>query len=134
MVTEKQAERLAGYREDFIKANSDSTKFAGPFTAGDTIKYPTYAKTLQKIMEEGRDGFYKGEVAEKLANFVQENGGLITVEDLEKYEAVWRDPIVFNYKDIKVISMSPPSSGEPTPIAITIWATPILWISLTICY
>ncbi|MHA7862998.1 gamma-glutamyltransferase [Flagellimonas marinaquae] len=114
VVTEKQAERLAGYREDFIKANSDSTKFAGPFTAGDTIKYPTYAKTLQKIMEEGRDGFYKGEVAEKLANFVQENGGLITVEDLEKYEAVWRDPIVFNYKDIKVISMSPPSSGGVT--------------------
>ncbi|MFN3137206.1 MAG: gamma-glutamyltransferase [Allomuricauda sp.] len=114
VVTEKQAERLAGYREDFIKANSDSTKFAGPFTAGDTIKYPTYAKTLQKIMEEGRDGFYKGEVAEKLANFVQENGGLITTEDLEKYEAVWRDPIVFNYKDIKVISMSPPSSGGVT--------------------
>jgi len=114
VVTEKQAERLAGYREDFIKANSDSTKFAGPFTAGDTIKYPTYAKTLQKIMEEGRDGFYKGEVAEKLANFVQENGGLITVEDLEKYEAVWRDPIVFNYKDIKVVSMSPPSSGGVT--------------------
>ena len=114
VVTEKQAERLAGYREDFIKANSDSTKFAGPFTAGDTIKYPTYAKTLQKIMEEGRDGFYKGEVAQKLANFVQENGGLITTEDLEKYEAVWRDPIVFNYKDIKVISMSPPSSGGVT--------------------
>ncbi|WP_421807189.1 gamma-glutamyltransferase [Flagellimonas sp.] len=114
VVTEKQAERLAGYREDFIKANSDSTKFAGPFTEGDTIKYPTYAKTLQKIMEEGRDGFYKGEVAQKLANFVQENGGLITTEDLEKYEAVWRDPIVFNYKDIKVISMSPPSSGGVT--------------------
>ena len=114
VVTEKQAERLAGYREDFIKANSDSTKFAGPFTAGDTIKYPTYAKTLQKIMEEGRDGFYKGEVAQKLADFVQENGGLITTEDLEKYEAVWRDPIVFNYKDIKVISMSPPSSGGVT--------------------
>lgn len=114
VVTEKQAERLAGYREDFIKANSDSTKFAGPFTAGDTIKYPTYAKTLQKIMEEGRDGFYKGEVAQKLANFVQKNGGLITTEDLEKYEAVWRDPIVFNYKDIKVISMSPPSSGGVT--------------------
>lgn len=114
VVTQKQAERLAGYREDFIKANSDTTKFAGPFTAGDTIKYPTYAKTLQKIMEEGRDGFYKGEVAQKLASFVQENGGLITTEDLEKYEAVWRDPIVFNYKDIKVISMSPPSSGGVT--------------------
>lgn len=114
VVTEKQAKRLKGYRERFIEANGDSTKFAGPFVAGDTIKHPAYAKTLQKIMEEGRDGFYKGEVAQKLAAFVQENGGLITEEDLEKYEPVWRDPIVFDYKDIKVISMSPPSSGGVT--------------------
>jgi len=114
VVTEKQAKRLEGYREQFIEANGDSTKFAGPFEAGDTIKYAAYAKTLQKIMEEGRNGFYKGEVAQKLAAFVQENGGLITTEDLEKYEAVWRDPVVFDYKDIKVISMSPPSSGGVT--------------------
>lgn len=114
VVTKKQADRLAGYREDFIEANGDSTKFAGPFVAGDTIKYLAYTKTLQKIMEEGRDGFYKGEVAQKLAAFVQKNGGLITEEDLEKYEAVWRDPIVFDYKDIKIISMSPPSSGGVT--------------------
>ncbi|WP_375324548.1 gamma-glutamyltransferase [Flagellimonas sp. GZD32] len=114
VVTEKQAGRLERTRERFIEANGDSTKFATPFKAGDTIKYPNYAKTLQKIMEQGRDGFYKGEVAQKLAAFVQEKGGLITEEDLEKYEAVWRDPIVFNYKDIKVISMSPPSSGGVT--------------------
>ncbi|SDQ73303.1 gamma-glutamyltransferase [Flagellimonas zhangzhouensis] len=114
VVTEKQAGRLERTRERFIEANGDSTKFATPFKAGDTIKYPNYANTLQKIMEEGRDGFYKGEVAQKLAAFVQEKGGLITEEDLEKYEAVWRDPIVFNYKDIKVISMSPPSSGGVT--------------------
>lgn len=114
VVTEKQANRLKGYRERFIEANGDSTKFAGPFAAGDTIKYPNYAKTLQKIIEKGRDGFYKGEVAQKLAAFVQENGGLITEEDLEKYEPVWRDPIVFDYKDVKIISMSPPSSGGVT--------------------
>ncbi|WP_293295161.1 gamma-glutamyltransferase [Allomuricauda sp.] len=114
VVTDKQARRLEGYREQFIKANGDSSKFASPFVAGDTIKYPAYAKTLQKIMEEGRDGFYKGEVAQKLAAFVQENGGLITEEDLAKYEAVWRDPIVFDYKGVKIISMSPPSSGGVT--------------------
>lgn len=114
VVTEKQAKRLEGYRNQFIEANGDSTKFAKPFKAGDTIKYPAYAKTLQKILEEGRDGFYKGEVAQKLAAFVQENGGLITEEDLARYEAVWRDPIVFDYKDIKIISMSPPSSGGVT--------------------
>ncbi|MDC6386335.1 gamma-glutamyltransferase [Flagellimonas taeanensis] len=114
IVTEKQAKRLEGYRESFIKANGDSTKFAGPFKAGDTIKYPELAQTLEIIMEKGKDGFYKGEVAQKLAAFVQENGGYITEEDLSRYEAKWRNPIEFDYKDLHVISMSPPSSGGVT--------------------
>lgn len=114
VVTEMQAKRLEGYRESFIKANGDSTKFAGPFKAGDTIKYPELAQTLEIIMEKGKDGFYKGEVAQKLAAFVQENGGYITEEDLSRYEAMWRDPIEFDYKDLHVISMSPPSSGGVT--------------------
>ncbi len=114
IVTEKQAKQLEGYRESFIKANGDSTKFAGPFKAGDTIKYPELAQTLEIIMEKGKDGFYKGEVAQKLAAFVQENGGYITEEDLSRYEAKWRNPIEFDYKDLHVISMSPPSSGGVT--------------------
>ncbi|KAB5491794.1 MULTISPECIES: gamma-glutamyltransferase [Flagellimonas] len=114
VVTEMQAKRLEGYRESFIKANRDSTKFAGPFKAGDTIKYPELAQTLEIIMEKGKDGFYKGEVAQKLAAFVQENGGYITEEDLSRYEAKWRDPIEFDYKELHVISMSPPSSGGVT--------------------
>ncbi|MDT0539815.1 MULTISPECIES: gamma-glutamyltransferase [Croceitalea] len=114
VVTEKQAKRLEGYKERFIEVNGDSTKFAQGFKAGDTIKYPQLAKTLTKIMNEGRDGFYKGETARKLASFIQENGGFITEEDLEKYEAKWRYPVTFNYKDLKIISMSPPSSGGVT--------------------
>ena len=114
IVTEKQAERLENYKEQFIKVNNDSTKFAQNFKAGDTIKYPELAKTLTKIMNEGHDGFYRGEVAEKLAAFIQKNGGYITEEDLEKYEAKWRYPVTFNYKDLKIISMSPPSSGGVT--------------------
>lgn len=114
VVTENQAERLAYYRAVFIEVNSDSTKFATIYETGDTIKYPALAKTLKIIMEKGRDGFYKGEVAEKIARHIQKKGGYITLEDLEKYEAQWRQPIVFNYKDLKVISMSPPSSGGVT--------------------
>ncbi|TAI48912.1 gamma-glutamyltransferase [Flagellimonas allohymeniacidonis] len=114
IVTEKQEKRLENYKERFVKVNGDSTKFASNFKAGDTIKYPELAATLQKIMEQGRDGFYKGEVAQKLADFIQEKGGFITEEDLERYEAKWRQPVVFNYKDIKIISMSPPSSGGVT--------------------
>ncbi|WP_420399809.1 gamma-glutamyltransferase [Flagellimonas sp.] len=114
VVTEKQAKRIGRYREKFMQVNGDSTKFAQKFQPGDTIKYPELAKTLTIIMENGKDGFYKGEVAEKLAGFIQEKGGFITVEDLGKYEAKWRDPVVFDYKDLRMISMSPPSSGGVT--------------------
>ncbi len=111
VVTKKQEERLDHFRELFIQVNSDSTFFARSFKEGDTIKYPALAKTLQKVSEKGKDGFYKGEVAQKLAQFIQSKGGFVSVEDLARYEAKWRSPIVFNYKDLKIISMSPPSSG-----------------------
>ncbi|KAB7530815.1 gamma-glutamyltransferase [Flagellimonas olearia] len=114
VVTAKQAKRLEGYKERFIEVNGDSTKFAANFKEGDTIKYPELANTLKKILDKGKDGFYKGEVAQKLAAFVQEKGGYMTEEDLARYEAKWRDPIVFNYKDLRIISMSPPSSGGVT--------------------
>ncbi|SNZ00064.1 gamma-glutamyltransferase [Flagellimonas pacifica] len=114
IVTEKQAKRLESYRERIVSVNGDSTKFANVYKAGDTIKYPALAKTLEKILEKGRDGFYTGEVAKKLATFIQEKGGFVTEEDLTKYEAKWRQPIVFKYKDLSIISMSPPSSGGAT--------------------
>ena len=69
---------------------------------------------MRRIAENGRDGFYKGQTAQKLAAFIQEKGGYVTEEDLEKYEAVWRQPVIFDYKDIRIISMSPPSSGSIT--------------------
>ncbi|WP_181938041.1 MULTISPECIES: gamma-glutamyltransferase [unclassified Arenibacter] len=111
VVTKKQALRLEHYRDIFMEVNSDSTFFATVYKLGDSIKYPALAKTLQKISEKGKDGFYKGEVAEKLANFIQSKGGYITMEDLGKYEAKWRSPFTFDYKDLKIISMGPPSSG-----------------------
>ena len=114
VVTEKQAKRLESYRGRFVEVNGDSTKFAQNFQPGDTIKYPALAKTLTIVKEKGKDGFYKGEVAQKLAALIQQEGGFITEEDLAKYEAKWRYPIVFNYKDLKIISMSPPSSGGVT--------------------
>ena len=114
VVTEKQAKRLESYKERFIQVNGDSTKFAANFKSGDTIKYPALAQTLGRILEEGKDGFYKGEVAQKLAAFIQEKGGFVSEEDLAKYEAKWREPVVFDYKDLHIISMSPPSSGGVT--------------------
>lgn len=114
VVTRKQEERLESYRKVIIEVNSDSTLFAKVYKEGDTVKYPALAKTLKKIAKEGRDGFYKGETANTLAEFIQGKGGFVTEEDLASYEAQWRQPIVFKYKDIKIISMSPPSSGGVT--------------------
>ncbi len=111
VVTENQAKRLENNRDIFMEVNSDTTFFATVYKTGDTIKYPALANTLQKISDQGKDGFYKGEVAEKLASFIQAKGGYLTIEDLEKYDAKWRSPITFHYKDLKIISMSPPSSG-----------------------
>ena len=111
VVTKKQEDRIARYQEYFPKANKDSILFDKPWRENDTIKYPKLANTLERIMKNGRDEFYKGETAKKLAAFMQDNGGIITEEDLAKYEAKWRTPVSFEYDELRVISMAPPSSG-----------------------
>ncbi len=110
-VTEKQEKRIAAKQEDFSKANKDSIIFMKAWKQGDTIRYPALAKTLERILENGRDEFYKGETAKTLAKFIQDNGGIVTEEDLAKYQVRWRDPVTFTYDDLRIISMSPPSSG-----------------------
>jgi gamma-glutamyltranspeptidase/glutathione hydrolase len=114
VVTENQEKRLANSRPDIIKVSGENTLFAKEFKQGDTIKYPALAETLKRIAKNGGDEFYKGETAKKLSAFIQEKGGILTMEDLAQYEAKWRDPIAFDYRDIKVISMAPPSSGGIT--------------------
>ena len=114
VVTAKQAERLAAYKSVILEVNGGTSSFPTSCVAGDTIKYTVLANTLRKIAIEGRDGFYKGETAKILAGFIQSKGGFVTEEDLANYEAVWRQPISFDYKDLRIISMSPPSSGGVT--------------------
>jgi gamma-glutamyltranspeptidase/glutathione hydrolase len=111
IVTEKQEQRIKKYQPLFLKANKDSIFLDKPWKVNDTIKYPVLAKTLERILKHGRHEFYKGETAKILAKFIQDNGGIITEEDLAKYKAKWRTPVIFNYDDLKIISMSPPSSG-----------------------
>ncbi|MDC1007610.1 gamma-glutamyltransferase [Gammaproteobacteria bacterium] len=69
------------------------------------------AKTLKLIAQYGRDGFYLGSVAEKIHTQMQLNGGLITKDDLENYQPVWRIPLKSTYRDTEIITMGPPSSG-----------------------
>jgi gamma-glutamyltranspeptidase/glutathione hydrolase len=111
VVTEFQAKSLADYRDTFIKTNGPNSLFSQEYKVGDTIKYPALAYTLQRVSDNGRDEFYKGETTQKLITFLKNKGGNMTVKDLNLYEAKWRDPITFKYKDLKITSMSPPSSG-----------------------
>ena len=111
IVTENQKNRINENRKYFQLANKSKILFDNDFKTNDTIKYPNLASTLEKIMINGRDEFYKGKTAKKLVEFIQNNGGIISMQDLEAYEPVWRDPIIFNYEGLKIISMSPPSSG-----------------------
>jgi len=111
VVTQKQEKRLQAYHDAIVKINGPNTLLAGNFKENDTIKYPALANTLKRIAKNGRNEFYKGETAKILVNYLQKKGGIITLKDLEKYEAKWRKPLQFTYKDLKITSMAPPSSG-----------------------
>ena len=111
IVTKKQEKSLNEYRESIIKANGKNTKFATVFKENDTIKYPALAETLKRIAQNGKEEFYTGETANTLIGYFKKIGAIITKEDLAQYEAKWRKTIEFGYKDLKIISMAPPSSG-----------------------
>jgi gamma-glutamyltranspeptidase/glutathione hydrolase len=73
-----------------------------------------YPQTLEAIAAGGRNAFYRGQIADLIVEEMREGDGLITHEDLSRYQAVWRDPIVFEYRGNTLISMPPPSSGGIT--------------------
>jgi len=114
VVTAKQEKQLQTHHADILRISVSATLLSQSYKVGDTIKYPALAETLFRIMKNGKEEFYKGETAQKMVAFIQKNGGIISLDDLSKYEAKWRTPITFTYKDLKVISMSPPSSGGIT--------------------
>jgi gamma-glutamyltranspeptidase / glutathione hydrolase len=114
IITTKQLKQITNNREEISKVSGSKTIYSKELKVGDSIKYAAMAATLQRIMQNGKDEFYKGETAEKMVAFLKSKGGIISMEDLAKYEAKWREPIRFKYKNLDVISMSPPSSGGIT--------------------
>ena len=110
-VTKKQAISLNSSSKAFEKANSYKTDFQKEWKEGDLLKQEALAQTLERIRDFGKDGFYKGKTADLLVNYITELGGIITHEDLEKYTAIWRNPITFQYKDYQITSMTLPASG-----------------------
>src|SRR5258707_178008 len=87
------------------------SKNGTPYAAGDVLKQPDLARTLERIAAEGPAGFYEGETARLLENEMLSHGGLITRDDLKNYVPKKRAPIVGQYRGVDVISMPPSSSG-----------------------
>ena len=110
-MTEKQEKSFNSKIEDFISVNGPETFYAQGFKSGDRVKNIALASTLKRIAKFGKSGFYEGETANDLVNRVKETGGIISHDDLLAYKPVWRDPINFQYKDLNIFAMGPPSSG-----------------------
>lgn len=112
-ITKIEAERLNTYQEHFLAYNTSPNPFAVKknWKAGHRLTQPDLAATLERIRDHGPDGFYKGETARLILEEMKHGGGIITQEDLDQYEALWREPVVGPYKNFRIISMPPPSSG-----------------------
>lgn len=93
------------FMKDYFKNNDELVQF------GEIWKQPELAQTLKAIRDKGQDGFYQGKVGQEIVDFMKENGGIISQEDLDTYEAVERAPVKGTYKDYDIYSMPPPSSG-----------------------
>ena len=78
---------------------------------GDVIRQPDLSATLKTIAEDGGESFYRGRIAAAIVNTVQSSGGVITRDDLKNYKPVWREPLIGSYRERRVITMPPPSSG-----------------------
>jgi gamma-glutamyltranspeptidase/glutathione hydrolase len=87
------------------------SKNGSPWEEGEVMRLPDLASTLARIQQNGRDGFYRGETARLVAEEMKRGGGIITEQDLERYQAKERRPVVGTYRGYEVISMPPPSSG-----------------------
>lgn len=112
-LTVKAAQHLNSKRELILRKSTRPTVYAPDtaFSAGDTLRIPNLALVLAEIQEKGPEGFYQGWVADSIVAEMERGGGIITHEDLENYEAKWREPLVGQYLDLEVISMPPASSG-----------------------
>jgi gamma-glutamyltranspeptidase/glutathione hydrolase len=116
----QRARWLAGNGGTFARFPSSAAVFlradGRPWQAGDTLHQPDLARTLSLIADSGADVFYRGSVAAQIATQVQLGGGLISREDLARYQALWRAPLEATYRGWHVITMPPVSGGGATLI------------------
>jgi len=104
---------LAAMARDKVRQTAGLTNFAdtfGPLAEVDVFAQPELAQTLRRIAQDPED-FYQGETARKIGAQMQASGGIITLEDLAQYRAVWRTPLQYYWRGYQVLTAPPPSSG-----------------------
>jgi gamma-glutamyltranspeptidase/glutathione hydrolase len=107
-------EELARNIERSMQRTDGKTNFAeyfGHAKAGELFVQPELGNALQRIAERGPDGFYKDETADQIVAEMARGDGIISHEDLANYKAVWREPLVSDWRGMQLLSSPPPSSG-----------------------
>ena len=97
--------------KDWFKDKTNFSKYFLSINTSENFKQPQLANTLRRIAKFGADDFYSGETAKLIVEQMKESDGLITMEDLNSYEAVWREPLRSDWRNYEIISAPPPSSG-----------------------
>ena len=112
-ITKQQASELTNKHNDFVKYNPKTNALTSKssWKEGDLLIQKDLANTLKLIQQKGRAGFYEGKTADLIVKEMKRGNGIISHEDLQQYQSVWRTPVSGSYRDFKVISMPPPSSG-----------------------
>ncbi len=107
----RSLERTLNTFKKYPASLAQFSKNGVPYQAGEILKQPDLARTLERIANQGPSGFYEGETAMLVEKEMKANGGLITREDLKNYQAKPRAPIRGTYRGYDIIGMAPPSSG-----------------------
>lgn len=110
-LTKKQAKLFNQNKKTILSNSNNIDLFNKDFKEGTIFSNPSLYYTLKFILENGKDSFYSGKISEEIVNFLYSKGGLLTKEDFLLYKPVWRDPFIFKFKDLKIITMGLPSSG-----------------------
>lgn len=110
-INRQLADNLNSYQKDFQNFSGTMEVFGGNFKEGDLLIQKDLAKTLKRIIDKGKDGFYGNETAALLVDEMINSNGIISYDDLAGYEAKERNVIEGTYRGYKIISMGPPSSG-----------------------
>lgn len=112
-LTESQARTFNRFENAFFQTNGHDIPLMknGGWSEGDLLQLPDLAATLKRIQEHGPNGFYAGKTAQLIVREMEAGGGMIDYEDLARYQSKWRLPLIGNYRDYRILTMAPPSSG-----------------------